>query len=137
MPVHHDLDQRWLLLVTPDTVVVPVGDRRGDAITALRALPAGTVVALVGGRRLGWLAWRGRLHVDKRYVALPSMATPVAITQITAGSLGWMTRTVLTVPSGITRQHALVWAAVRLVRAMPRLLSRAPAGDRILVGTRS
>ena len=62
MPVHHDLDQRWLLLVTPDTVVVPVGDRRGDAITALRALPAGTVVALVGGRRLGWLAWRGRLR---------------------------------------------------------------------------
>ena len=137
MPAYHDLDQRWLLLVSPDTVVVNVRQRRSEAIAELRALPPGMPVALAGGRRLGWLAWRGRMRVDKRYVALPSLDTSVAITQVGNGPLRWMTRTVLTVPSGITRLHAPVWLAVRLVRALPTLLSRAPAGDRILVGTRA
>ena len=82
MPAYHDLDQRWLLLVSPDTVVVNVRQRRSEAIAELRALPPGMPVALAGGRRLGWLAWRGRMRVDKRYVALPSLDTPVAITQV-------------------------------------------------------
>lgn len=136
MTVHPELDQRWLLLAPPDAVVVWGRAGRG-AVAELLALAPATPVALVGGRRLRRLARRGRMRIDAEYLALPSLATPVAITQVTEESLQWTARTVLTVPSGVTRPHALVWLAVRLVRAMPRLLSWAPAGDRVVVGVRS
>jgi hypothetical protein len=110
---------------------------RKAAVAAARALPRGTPVALVGGRRLRRLARRAGLRVHAVYVALPSLDTPVAITMVAPQALRWTARTVVTVPSGVTRLHAPMWAAVRLVRALPGLLSRAPAGDRIVVGTRS
>jgi hypothetical protein len=135
--VYHDLDQRWRLLVPLDVVVVTAATPRADALAQLRALPSGTPVAVVGVPRPGWLAARGRVKVHRRYVVLPSVGTPVAITQLDRGALAWMARTVLTVPSGVTRLHAPVWAAVRVVRALPRLLRLAPASHRILVGTRS
>ena len=136
MPAFSDLDQRWRLLVPTGSAIVTTADRKA-AIAKARALPSGTPVALVGGRRLRWLAWRARVRVRAVYVALPSLATPVAITMVAPHSLRWTARTVLTVPSGITRMHAPVWAAVRVVRALPRLLSWVPAGDRIVVGIRS
>lgn len=136
MIVHTEPDQRWRLLAAPDAVVV-WGTAGSAAVAELRALPPATPVALVGGRRTRRLARRGRVRVDGEYLALPSLATPVAITQVTEASLQWTAGTVLTVPSGVTRPHALVWLAVRLVRAVPRLLSWAPAGDRIVVGIRS
>ena len=52
-------------------------------------------------------------------------------------ALRFAARHVITVPPGITRLHLAVWYAVRLVRAVPRLLAWLPAGDRMLVGTRS
>ncbi|HEU4421111.1 MAG TPA: hypothetical protein VFR67_01065 [Pilimelia sp.] len=136
MPAFAQLDQRWRLLLPAGLVVVAVRNRAG-ARAQVRALPPGTPVAFVGGRRLRWLAWRSRVRVTAMYVALPSLATPVAITKLAPESLRWTARTVLTVPSGMTRPHALAWAAVRLVQAIPRLLGWLPAGDRIVVGTRS
>jgi hypothetical protein len=132
----HAIDQRWRLLVPADTVVVTV-DQRRSALAQLRALPTPTRVALVGGRRLHRLAKRGGVVIDAEYVVLPSLAAPVAITQIAREPLQWTTSTVLTVPSGVTRLHAPIWFAVRAVRSLPRLLSWAPAGDRIVVGARS
>lgn len=136
MSAFHDLDQRWRLLVPTSAVVVIVDSRRA-AVRQMRALPASTAVVLVGGRRLRPLARRGKLRVNAEYTALPSLATPVAIAQLTGYPLRWMVRTVLTVPSGVTRWHAPMWAGVRLFRALPRLMAWAPAGDRLLVGTRS
>lgn len=135
MPVHHDLDQRWRLLVPAGAVVVDAASRR-VAVRAMRALPPQTLVVLIGGRRLRLLAHRARLHLEAEYVALPSLATPVAITQVDRGPLRWTARTVLTVPSGVTRLHAPIWLAVRGVRAFPRLIAWAPAGDRMAVGTK-
>jgi hypothetical protein len=134
--VHQELDQRWRLLVPPDVAIVAARPRDA-ALARLRELPSGTLVALVGGRRLRGLARRGRVRASAEYLALPTLATPVAITHITPDAMRWTARTVLTVPSGVTRLHAPAWAAVRLVRALPTLLSRLPAGDRILVGIRS
>ena len=129
-------DQRWRLLVPPGSTVVTTADRKA-AVSELRALPSGRPAVIVGGRRVRWLAFRGRLRVRDVYVALPSLQTPVAITMIARDPLRWTARTVVTVPSGVTRLHAPLWTAVRLLRAVPRLLSWAPAGDRIVVGTRS
>jgi len=134
--VFRDVDQRWRLLVPQDTVVVS-GTRRQEAIAELRSLPPATSVAIVGGRRLGRLARRAGIAVRAQYIALPSLATPVAITQVVPESLRWTARTVLTVPSGVTRRHLPLWLGVRLMRALPRLLSAAPQGERLLVGTRS
>jgi len=136
VPEFSDLDRRWRLLVPAGAVVVDIGPRR-EAIRTVRALPADTVVALVGGRRLRLLALLAGLRVRAHYIALPSLATPVAITQRTRLALRFTARDVLTVPSGVARGHLPVWLAVRLIRAVPRLLSIAPAGDRLLVGTRS
>jgi hypothetical protein len=136
VPAFTHLDQRWRLLLPAGLVVVTVRHRSG-ARAQVRALPSGTPVAFVGGRRLRWLAWRSRVRVRATYIALPSLATPVAITKLAPESLRWTARTVLTVPSGMTRLHALAWLAVRLVRAVPRLLAWLPAGDRIVVGIRS
>ncbi|GAA2593079.1 hypothetical protein GCM10010399_24620 [Dactylosporangium fulvum] len=128
-------DERWRLLVPAGAVMIRV-DRRRDAVRQVRALPAGTGVALVGGRRLRTLAWRAGLRIHAEYVAMPSLVTPVAITQVTLGSLRWTAHTVLTVPSGVIRLHAPLWTAMRLVQRYPRLLARVPAGDRLVVGTR-
>lgn len=136
MPALYELHQRWRLLVPAGAVVVRIGPRR-TAIHQIRELPAGTIVALVGGRRLRGVARRAGLCVGAEYVALPSLATPVAITQMSRQPLRWTTRTMLTVPSGVARMHAPLWAAVRVVRAMPSLLARMPAGDRLVIGTRS
>jgi hypothetical protein len=130
-----DIDQRWRLLLPAGTVVV-TNAVRADTLAALRALPPETPVAVVGGRRLGRLARRGGVAVDTRYVVMPSLSTPVAIVQVADGPLRWVTRSVLTAPSGLRRGHAAFWWAVRVVRAFPRLLSAAPAGDRIAVGVR-
>lgn len=136
MSSFHAIDQRWRLLIPADAVVVTVG-QRGTALAQLRALRSPTRVAIVGGRRLRRLARRAGVRVEVEYVVLPSLAAPVAITQIAREPLRWTTGTVLTVPSGVTRWHAPIWFAVRLVRAFPRLLARSPAGDRIVLGARS
>ncbi|MEV7232316.1 hypothetical protein AB0M79_35745 [Polymorphospora sp. NPDC051019] len=124
-------DQRWRLLLPPGTVVVDAG-RRDLALRELRELPPGTPVALLG-RRLRPLARRAGVRPQVEYVALPSLAAPLAVTQVTVPALRWTAR-MLTVPSGVTLWHAPMWAAVRLVRAAPGLLRFAPTGDRLLVG---
>ena len=136
MPAFAKLEQRWRLLVPADAVVVNVGPRR-VAVQQIRALPPQTVVVLVGGRRLRLLARRARLRIRAEYVALPSLATPVAITQRNRQALRFTARQVLTVPSGVARLHLPVWLAIRLIRALPRLLGLVPAGDRLVLGTRS
>lgn len=137
MPALDSLSQRWRLLVPSGAVVVNVGPR-GTAVRQVRALPPGTAVALVGGRRLRPLARRAGLRVRAEYVALPSLANPVAITQVEREPLRWSARSVLAVPSGVTGGgHAVTSMATRMVRRAPRLLRRVPAGDRLLVGTRS
>lgn len=130
------IDRRWLLLIPSDATVVTVTERP-VARKQVLALAASTRVALVGGRRLRRIARRAGMRIEAEYVVLPSLAAPVAITQVSGESLRWTSGTVLTVPSGITRGHAALWWAVRLVKAMPRLLARVPAGDRILLGVRS
>jgi hypothetical protein len=96
-------------------------------------LPEGSTVVLVGGRRPGRFARRAGLRVRAEYLALPSLAAPVAITRLDRGPMRFLARTVLTVPSGVTRSHLPIWLAIRLIRAVPRLLAVAPAGDRLLV----
>jgi hypothetical protein len=136
MPAFSEPDQRWRLLVPAGAVVVEA-DPRHAAVEQIRALPAQTTVALVGGRRLRRLARRARLRVHAEYLALPSLGAPVALTQCQPHALRYTARTVLTVPSGVTRPHLPIWLAVRLIRAVPRLLSRSPAGDRLVLGVRS
>jgi len=135
MTAFTELDQRWRLLVPADAVVVDAGPPRA-AVRQVRALPAQASVVLTGGRRLRWLARRARVRVTAEYVALPSLATPVAIARCQPSALRFTARTVLTVPSGVTRRHLPIWLAVRLIRAVPRLLRRAPAGDRLILGVR-
>jgi hypothetical protein len=136
MIIQPESAERFRLLAAPDAVVVRAAASRA-AVAQLRALPPATPVAVVGGRSARRVARRGRVRITAEYLALPSLATPVAITEITGPSLRWTARTVLTVPSGVTRPHALLWLAVRLVKAVPRLLTWAPAGERVVVGIRS
>ena len=140
MPDWSAPDQRWRLLAPDGAAVVEVRRRAGEPVTRLRALPGGAPAVLLapghgGRRRLRRVARRAGLAVHAEYVALPSLATPVALTQVRTGPLRWTARTVLTVPSGVTRLHRPAWAAIRLVRAVPRLLGL-PAGGRVLVGRR-
>jgi hypothetical protein len=146
MPDWSAPDQRWRLLAPDGAAVVEVRGRGSAAVSAkgqanrLRALPRNAPVVLLapgrgGRRRLRRVARRAGLAVDAEYVALPSLATPVALTQVRPGPLRWTARTVLTVPSGVTRLHQPAWLAIRLVRAVPRLLG-VPAGGRVLVGRR-
>ena len=128
--------ERFRLLAAPDAVIVRAAASH-TAVAQLRALPPATPVAVVGGRRARRVARRGRVRITAEYLALPSLATSVAITEITHASLRWTARSVLTVPSGVTRSHALIWLAVLLVKAVPRLLTWAPAGERVVVGIRS
>jgi hypothetical protein len=141
MPDWSAPDQRWRLLAPDGAVVVEVRGRGSAPAARLRALPRNAPVVLLapgrgGRRRLRRLARRAGLAVHAEYVALPSLATPVALTQVRPGPLRWTARTVLTVPSGVTRAHGPAWVAIRLVRAVPRLLG-VPAGGRVLVGRRS
>jgi len=129
------LDRRWHLLVPEGAVLVRV-DSQPDAAERIRALPADTIVALTGELRLRRFARHVHLRVRAEYLALPSLVTPVAITQIRPGPLAWTARSVLTVPSGVTRLHAPLWAAIRLMKVMPSLLARAPKGERLLIGVR-
>lgn len=135
MPAYSDLDQRWRLLVPADAVVLEPGPRR-STLQQISALPPQTTVALIGGRRLRRLARRARLEVRAEYLALPSIRTPVAVTECRPQAMRYTARTILTVPSGVTRQHLAVWLAVRLIQALPQLIARTPVGDRLLVGVR-
>jgi hypothetical protein len=136
MTAYADLDHRWRLLV-PGGAVVVAGGRRRDVLRRLRALPAQTTVVLLGGRRLRWLARRAGLRVRAEYLALPSLATPVAITQRQPPALRFTARTLLTVPSGVARPHLPFWLAVRLVQAVPGLLARTTAGERLVLAVRT
>jgi len=137
VPAYSRPDRRWRLLVPPGAVVIMAAGSAWPTIKRVRALPAHTDVVLVGGRQLRALALLAGLHIAAEYIALPSLGHPVAIIQRKRQALRFAARHVITVPPGITRLHLAVWYAVRLVRAVPRLLAWLPAGDRMLVGTRS
>src|SRR5262245_34439406 len=132
MTAYADLENRWRLLVPAGAVVVASGSRR-DVLRRLRALPARTTVVMLGGRRCSRLARRAGLWVRAEYLALPSLANPVVITPREPLALRFTARTLLTVPSGVTRPHLPFWLAVRLVQAAPGLLARTPAGERLLL----
>jgi hypothetical protein len=136
VPAFSKIDNRWRLLVPRGSVIVRVGDRTA-VITQIRALPSGTPVAFVGCRGLRRLARRAKVRVSATYVALPSLSTPVAITKVAPESLRWTARSILAVPSGIARWHALLWVAVLLIRALPRLLACVPTSNRIMIGRRT
>jgi hypothetical protein len=130
-------DERWRILVPPNTVVIKVPANDPAAAAAqLGALRRSTRVAIVGGRTVRKFARRHGVSVEKEYIALPSLQQPVALTLVAPESLRWFTRSVLTVPSGTARFHGLMWMAIRVMRWRPRLLSRAPVGDRIVIGVR-
>jgi len=136
MTTYADLDHRWRLLV-PRGAIVVLGSPRRAARRRLRGLPPQTTVVLLGGRRLGRLARRAGLRVRAEYLALPSLATPVVITQREPAALRFTARTLLTVPSGVARPHLPFWLAVRLVQAVPGLLARTTAGERLVLAVRT
>jgi hypothetical protein len=133
--------QRWRLLAPEGAVAVDVSSgprpvRR--AITELRALPGGTPVILLdhrpGGRlRARRIAAGGVVVIDRQYVALPSLRQAIVIAEDSRDSLGWACRSVVTPPPGITWAHALLDAAVRLLRRRPGIAGWVSAG-RIMVG---
>ena len=136
MPAYSKIDNRWRLLLPRGSVIVRVRHRTA-VVEQIRALPSGTPVAFVGGRRLRSVARRAGVRVTATYVALPSLDTPVAITKVAPESLRWTTRSILTVPSGVARWHAVLWTAVLLISALPGLLAWVPAGDRMVIGNKS
>jgi hypothetical protein len=137
MPTTPALDERWRLLLPPGTIVVAAQRSRHHAAgEALDALAPGVRVAVVGDRRCLRLARRHGVKAEKSYVVLPSLARPVAVALVAKEPLRWFTRSVLTLPPGTTRLHGLKWAAVKLLRSRPKLVVRAPVGDRIVIGVR-
>jgi hypothetical protein len=136
--------ERWRLLAPADAVVVqaargPLATRR--VITRLRTLPPGTPVVLLDHRRGGRLRARriaatGVLEVDRQYVALPSLREAIVIAEDTTQALSWACRSLVAPPPGITWAHALVDAAVRLLRRRPGLAGTLAAG-RVVVGRRA
>jgi len=136
--------QRWRLLAPEGAVAVEVGSgpratRR--AITELRALPGGTPVVLLdhrpGGRfRAGRIAAAGVMVIDRQYVALPSLRRAIVIADDSRDSLGWACRSLVAPPPGITRAHALLDTAVKLLRRRPGVVSWVGAG-RVVVGRTS
>ncbi|HKD98624.1 MAG TPA: hypothetical protein VKB69_13675 [Micromonosporaceae bacterium] len=131
-------EERWRLLVPPGAVVVRAERRRyALAAWALRELPPGVRVAIVGGVRCGRLARRNGVTLERSYVVLPSLSHPVAVAMVAREPLRWFARSVLTVPPGTARLHGLKWLAVKVMRWRPGLLVHAPAGDRIVIGVRA
>jgi hypothetical protein len=133
--------QRWRLLAPEGAVAVevspgPRGIRR--AVAELRALPGGTPVVLLdyrpGGRlRARRVAAAGAIVIDRQYVALPSLRRPIVVAEDSRDPLRWACRTLVAPPPGITRAHALVDAAVRLLRRRPEVAGWAGSG-RVVVG---
>ncbi len=133
--------RRWRLLAPEGAVAVevspgPRGIRR--AVAELRALPGGTPVVLLdyrpGGRlRARRVAAAGAIVIDRQYVALPSLRRPIVVAEDSRDTLRWACRTLVAPPPGITRAHALVDAAVRLLRLRPEVAGWAGSG-RIVVG---
>jgi hypothetical protein len=129
------VDQRWLLLVPPSAVVVDL-TRPAQARALLAGVPSGTRVAVIGGARSRRFARRHGVSADRVYLAVPSLAQPVVVAEVTDAALRWFTGNVLTVPSGRSRFHGLIWGAVQVARRWPRLLVRMPIGERIVIGAR-
>ena len=133
--------QRWRLLAPQGAVAVevspgPRGIRR--AVAELRALPGGTPVVLLdywpGGRlRARRLAAAGAIVIDRQYVALPSLRRPIVVAEDNRDLIRWACRMLVAPPPGITRAHALVDAAVRLLRRRPEVAGWAGSG-RVVVG---
>jgi hypothetical protein len=133
--------QRWRLLAPEGAVAVevspgPRGIRR--AVAELRALPGGTPVVLLdyrpGGRlRARRVAAAGAIVIDRQYVALPSLRRPIVVAEDSRDPLRWACRTLVAPPPGITSAHALVDAAVRLLRRRPEVAGWAGSG-RVVVG---
>jgi hypothetical protein len=133
--------QRWRLLAPQGAVAVevspgPRGIRR--VVAELRALPGGTPVVLLdyrpgGRRRARRLAAAGAIVIDRQYVALPSLRRPIVVAEDSRDPLRWACRTVITPPPGSTRAHALVDAAVKLLRRRPEVAGWAGSG-RVVVG---
>jgi hypothetical protein len=138
MDITTALERRWRLLLPPGTTVVEVRRSRLRAAgKALDALAPGDRVAVVGDRRCVRLARRHRVAADRSYVVLPSLACPVAVALVADEPLRWFTGSVLTVPPGTATLHGVRWMAVKLLRRRPRLIVRAPVGDRIVIGVRA
>ena len=123
---------RWLLLAPDGAVPVQLTDRFETA-RLIRALPAGTPVALVGRWGLRSTARQADLDLDATYVSLPSTSTPVAVTRSNVG-LAWVAQSVLTVPPGRSRGHLAATLATRIARRAPWLLRL--VGGRVLMGIR-
>lgn len=131
-------EERWRLMLPPGTIVVAAqGSGQRTAGKVLEALAPGVRVAVVGGRRCARLARRHGVKAERSYVVLPSLDRPVAVALVADETLGWFTRSVLTVPPGTARLHAAKWAVIKLLRWRPRLVVRAPVGDRIVIGVRA
>jgi hypothetical protein len=109
--------------------------QRSAAVAAVAALAPGTPIAMIGGRR-----WRrGRIRgiaTERICVAIPSLDEPVVVAEVEDRALRWFAGHVLTVPSGRSRGHGPMWAAVLIARRWPRLLIHAGVGDRIVIGVR-
>jgi hypothetical protein len=136
--------QRWHLLLPPDATVVELPGtpwRRRRILADVSALPAGTMVALVDdapmsrprGRRFARAA---RISIDREYLALPRLASAVCLVEEAPATTGWASRSVLTVPPGISRLHATVDAGVRVLRRRPALLGALAPGH-IVLGRRT
>jgi hypothetical protein len=111
------------------------------AIAELRALPGGTPVILLdhrpGGRfRARRIAAGGAMVIDRQYVALPSLRRPIVVADDNKQSLRWACRSLVAAPPGITRAHALLDTAIRLLRRHPGIVSWVSAG-RVVVGRRA
>ena len=130
-------EQRWRVVVPQDALVVETAGEAGErAAVVLRGLPPSTRVALIGGRGVARIAHRYGITVEREFVVMPSLRRPVAITQVAPESLRWFVRSILTVPPGRSRFHAIIWGAVKVIRWRPRVLVGAPVGDRIVIGVR-
>jgi hypothetical protein len=108
------------------------------AIAELRVLPGGTPVVLLDHRRGGRLRARriaaaGVIVIDRQYVAFPSLRQAIIVAEDSRDSLRWACRSLVTPPPGITWAHALLDAAVRLLRRRPEVTGWVGAG-RVVVG---
>ena len=119
--------QRWGLLAPGGAVAVDVRpDPGGPAYRRRTACPArrnpGRPAGLPAGRALsGAPDRRDRLNlIDRQYAALPSLRQAIVVADDTRDSLRWACYSLVAPPPGITWAHALLDAAVRLLRRSPR-----------------